>query len=379
MNEPRERRIGPWLVALGAGLWGTESGWRVPLISKLQADTIVFWEHAILVVIALPLITPRLGRAPPGARANARLARVLGRRGLGGRCGAVHARARARQQRRSSTSSLNIQPVLSTTAAYLLFRDRTRARFLSVGARSPLSPAGPASRSTTSTSRGPSMPARGYALACALFWGMSTVAGRGVMVEMSLPLAAGLRVVIGLVAMTVSSARGSRTLERRGHHAAAQLDQRRRLRGSCCWPRSPAAIPLLIYFKGLQLTRASTAGYFEMMQTLAAVLITWGVFGDALALHQVVAGDRAVDRGRDGAKGTTLDRAMTCARVGSLTRSPGMRIVPVIGLLAGCNWVFGLGTPRPRHPMCSYHRESLSPGRFWCHQTRSPSCPRSRV
>src|SRR5947208_16189491 len=50
------------------------------------------------------------------------------------------------------------------------------------------------------------------------------------------------------------------------------------------------AIPLLIYFEGLRLTRASTAGYFEMMQTLAAVCITWGCFHAALRLHQVIAG-----------------------------------------------------------------------------------------
>jgi drug/metabolite transporter (DMT)-like permease len=45
----------------------------------------------------------------------------------------------------------------------------------------------------------------------------------------------------------------------------------------------------LIYFQGLHLTRASTAGYFEMMQTLAAVCITWGVFHASLHGHQVVA------------------------------------------------------------------------------------------
>jgi drug/metabolite transporter (DMT)-like permease len=48
-------------------------------------------------------------------------------------------------------------------------------------------------------------------------------------------------------------------------------------------------IPLLIYFEGLRLTKASTAGYFEMMQTLAAVCITWGFFHAALRPHQVVA------------------------------------------------------------------------------------------
>jgi len=40
----------------------------------------------------------------------------------------------------------------------------------------------------------------GYALICALFWGLSTVAGRGVMIGMSLRLASSLRIVIGLVA-----------------------------------------------------------------------------------------------------------------------------------------------------------------------------------
>jgi len=46
----------------------------------------------------------------------------------------------------------------------------------------------------------------------------------------------------------------------------------------------------LIYFRGLRLTRASTAGYFEMMQTLAAVCSTWGIFHATLHTHQVLAG-----------------------------------------------------------------------------------------
>jgi drug/metabolite transporter (DMT)-like permease len=49
-------------------------------------------------------------------------------------------------------------------------------------------------------------------------------------------------------------------------------------------------IPLIIYFEGLRRTRASTAGYFEMMQTVAAVCITWGFFHARLRPHQVVAG-----------------------------------------------------------------------------------------
>jgi len=35
--------------------------------------------------------------------------------------------------------------------------------------------------------------------------------------------------------------------------------------------------------------REASTGYFEMMQTLAAVCITWGFFHASLYLHQVIA------------------------------------------------------------------------------------------
>ena len=125
--------------------------------------------------------------------------------------------------------------------------------------------------------------------ACALCWGLSTVAGRAVMVEMSLPLAAGLRVIIGLVCMTILvGARGLLTADALWP-AAAQAHAAKTVTWLVLLATLSGGIPLLIYFKGLELTRASTAGYFEMMQTLAAVIITWGFFGAALAWWQVIA------------------------------------------------------------------------------------------
>jgi len=111
-----------------------------------------------------------------------------------------------------------------------------------------------------------------------------------VMTGMSLRLASSLRIVVGLVCMTLI------------------LLVLGKLHGAALWPAAAHArpgtafgaltllatisggIPLLIYFEGLRLTKASTAGYFEMMQTLAAVCITWGFFHAALRPHQVVAG-----------------------------------------------------------------------------------------
>jgi drug/metabolite transporter, DME family len=284
----REARIGPWLVAAGAALWGTENAWRIPLNDRFpDADVLVFWEHVVLVALALPILLPRLGELRRASRSS--IAWLVFSGVAGSAVGAILFTLALKHGNATVVNVvLNIQPVLSTTAACLLFGDRLAKTFfiwapiavvagmVLVGLISP----GFEFHVDTGII---------YALICALFWGLSTVAGRGVMVEMSLPLAAGLRVTVGLVSMAVIV--GARGL----------------MHGATLWPAIPSArpwstityiallgaasgwAPLLLYFKGLSLTRASTAGYFEMMQTLAAVLITWGVFHDALSPLQVVA------------------------------------------------------------------------------------------
>src|SRR5947208_17166343 len=59
-REARGMRYGPWLVALGAALWGTESAWRIPLNNLFDAEVIVFWEHVLILLMFLPLLIPQL-------------------------------------------------------------------------------------------------------------------------------------------------------------------------------------------------------------------------------------------------------------------------------------------------------------------------------
>jgi len=288
LGEHRESRIGPWLVALGAALWGTESAWRIPLNDVFAADVMVWWEHVILVAIALPFVLPRLGEL---RRVRKQTIAWLVFSGVAGSAvGTVLFTLALKREHGVVVNAsvinvvLNIQPVLSTAAAYVFFRERLARGFFAWAA------VAIAAGIVLAIGNGYVVYGVGYALACALFWGISTVAGRGVMVEMSLPLAAGLRVVIGLVAMTIIvAARGllhASTLWPATAHAEPGL--------AVLWLGLLATVsgglPLVVYFRGLSLTRASTAGYFEMMQTLAAVVITWGFFGAALAGWQVIAG-----------------------------------------------------------------------------------------
>jgi len=115
------------------------------------------------------------------------------------------------------------------------------------------------------------------------------VAGRGVMTGMPLRLAATLRVVVGLVCMSVILLLYGKMHGAALWPTAAQANAGTAIGAMVLLASISGGIPLLIYFEGLRLTRASTAGYFEMMQTLAAVCITWGFFHAKLYPHQIVA------------------------------------------------------------------------------------------
>src|SRR5438067_11446244 len=189
---------------------------------------------------------------------------------------------------------LNIQPVISTMAAFLIFGDRLATRFflyasIAILAGIFVSVAYPALIGVSFDRAGLSQ-GTGFALICALFWGLSTVAGRGVMIGMSLRLASSLRIVVGLTCMTLILLAYGKLDGAALWPVAAQAHATKAIVWLVLLASISGGIPLLIYFEGLRLTRASTAGYFEMMQTLAAVCITWGVFHATLQPHQVFSG-----------------------------------------------------------------------------------------
>jgi DME family drug/metabolite transporter len=287
----RSRR-GPWLVGLGAALWGTESAWRIPLNNLFDAEVIVFWEHVLILLFFLPLLVARLSEIP---KINARTWAWLVFSGFAGSAvGTIFFTIALKTGNPTVVNViLNVQPIISTAGAYFFFGDRLHRGFfiwagVAVLAGIFLSVEHPALIGRSFAEAGLNL-GSAYALICALFWGLSTVAGRGVMTGMSLRLAGSLRIVVGLVCMTLvllvmGKLRGASLWS-----AAAQLHPGTAIGALILLATISGGFPLLIYFEGLRLTQASTAGYFEMMQTLAAVCITWGFFHAVLRPHQVIA------------------------------------------------------------------------------------------
>src|SRR5438876_11337455 len=205
-RRTRAARYGPWLVGLGAALWGTESAWRIPLNELFDTKVIVFWEHIFILVMFLPILIPRLHEIP---KVRARTWGFLIFSGFAGSAvGTIFFTLALKYGNPTVVNViLNIQPVISTIGPFLIFGDQLARRFflysgVAIIAGIFVSVAHPTMIGVSFESAGLNI-GTGYALICALFWGLSTVAGRGVMVGMSLRLASSMRIVIGLVCMTL--------------------------------------------------------------------------------------------------------------------------------------------------------------------------------
>src|SRR5215468_8518774 len=124
----RSVSYGPWLVGLGAALWGTESAWRIPLNDLFDAQVIVFWEHVLILIMFLPLLLPNLGEL---RKLDRRTWGYLLFSGFAGSAvGTVFFTLALKYGNPTVVNViLNIQPVISTLGAFLVFGDRLARRF----------------------------------------------------------------------------------------------------------------------------------------------------------------------------------------------------------------------------------------------------------
>jgi drug/metabolite transporter (DMT)-like permease len=121
----------------------------------------------------------------------------------------------------------------------------------------------------------------------ALCWGASTTFGRAAMVEIDFKTGTSLRYLIGTVATFALAAVHGDLGARMRWGVLATPSTLREMAGLLV---VAAITPTFLYFAGLARTRASVATFAEMAQTFASLVVTWGLLGDALGPHQVVAG-----------------------------------------------------------------------------------------
>jgi len=292
--------IGFLLVALGAALWGTDGLFRTSLALEMAAPKVVFWEHLILVAVTVPLLL-RFLRSRHKLTAGDVISLVFVGAGASAVATILFTQAFTYGDPTTVLLIQKTQPVIAVLGAYLLLGERLLPRYgwyflFAVGGAYLISFSDPTSVSVSQLA--PAM----LALGAAALWGMGTVLGRYLTKTIPTNELTALRFAIGLPTAFVI------LLLRNEASTALQVT------GSEFWALIvlaliPGLAALLIYYRGLSTTPASSATLAELAFPLTAILIGWSAFDTVPTTTQwvgiivlsatIVIMSRAASRGRE--------------------------------------------------------------------------------
>ena len=286
-SAPRsvEREVRPngiiW-VAVGATLWGTDAVLRRPLTGTLSSAEIVFFEHVILALVLLPTairIWPRRASFTKGQWA------ALLWIGWGGSALATIFFTQAIKLGNPTAAVFlqKLQPLFAVLAARVWLREselsegRFRARLVvAVGAAVLISGA-----PDSGFASGPWKAGSLWAVAAALIWGTSTVAGRSMFPAVSPLEMTALRVLTALPLLTALVLAGSPDVSLPAPEAV-------QLPTLLLLAIVPGLLGLLFYYRGLSATSASRATLAELCFPAGSALLNWVFLGTTVSATQLV-------------------------------------------------------------------------------------------
>jgi drug/metabolite transporter (DMT)-like permease len=269
--------IGFVLVALAAATWGSDGLLRGKLALELPAGTVVMVEHAILVLVTLPLLVkvwPHLRELT----ARDWISLVLIGAGASALATVLFTQAFVYGDPNTPLLLQKLQPLFAIGGATLLLRERILPRFLLylvfalVGAYLITFP------EPTNVSVSALAPAL-LSLAAAGLWGFGTVLGRHLTTKIQFAELTALRFAIGLpatIAIVFVQDRGAALASIGGREIGALL----------LLALVPGLFALLLYYRGLRETPASAATLAELAFPISAITINYFAFDAVLVSTQ---------------------------------------------------------------------------------------------
>ncbi|HSJ45186.1 MAG TPA: DMT family transporter [Euzebyales bacterium] len=264
------------LVGLAAALWGTDGLFRQRLALELPAATVVAWEHAIVVVLLIPVFA-RMWRAWQAMPARDRVAVAV--IGIGASAVATTLFTAAFRFGDPVTPLLlqKLQPLIAVAGAHVLLGERLTPRFLwflvgGLGGAWLITFADPTGVTA------PAAAAGALALGAAILWGLGTVLGRGLATNVAFVELTTMRFVFGLpaAALIAVAMDGPDALTITGGEAVPLI----------ALALIPGLLALLLYYRGLHTTPASAATIAELTFPLTAITLGAVVFGTTLTPTQ---------------------------------------------------------------------------------------------
>lgn len=281
--QSRSAKIGPWLVAIGAFLWSTDSVFRSQVIGHYDATFIVLMNHLLCLVPVVILLWIKRHEFRNLSLKSAASFFFLS---AGSSVLAMILFTKAFATAGNYTVPVLIQktqPFITILAARLFLKERLRPTFFPwavaaiIGAYllafNGLSPF----HELQKESLHPML----LAFGAAAIWGIGTVAGRSLTNRHSFQFVTAFRYLAGtvvLAAYVVISQTPAPLM------AAFSQD----LYPFAMMALGPGFIALWIYYRGLAQTKASIATLCELSYPLGAIVLNWLLLGSALSSMQII-------------------------------------------------------------------------------------------
>jgi drug/metabolite transporter, DME family len=269
---------GTALVALAASLWATDALFRRGLTTRVSATEIVFWEHVVLALAVLPLLVRARHRLRALRPVDWAACAILGG---GSSVAATILFTKALTAGDPTTPLLlqKLQPVFAVAFAYLLLGERVRRRYLWFLASALLGSyllALDRPGSLTPSNVGAPL----FAAGAAVLWALGTVLGKFLGGALRPSELTGVRFACGLpiaAVLLLTRGGGGPVVAAHGSDAPALV----------ALALVPGLIALLLYYRGLEQTTASTATLAELAFPATALVVNAIAFGVALDAIQV--------------------------------------------------------------------------------------------
>lgn len=273
---------GPWLIAIGATLWGTDAILRVPLTKTMAAPAIVLDEHVLLSLYAIPVLLLSVG-ALRRLRLTQWLALVLIAWGGSGLATVLFTMAFMTGNPTTVILLQKVQPLFAILLARLMLGEPLGRQYwpwfvlamigaylVSFGTLAPFWELGQAK-----------VTAAALALGAAALWGSSTVFGRYVLADLPFETVTGARFLLALPFLFVLA------LEQ-GQVATAASGLQTFTLNLFLLALIPGLVSLLLYYRGLTTTRASIATLAELAFPASAIVLNWIFLQQGVSASQLL-------------------------------------------------------------------------------------------
>lgn len=285
MIAATRRNFGPLLVFLGAMLWATDAPFRVALLSHLPPSFIVLAEHAVNVLLLLPLVMLKWSSFRGLTR---REWLTLGAIAIGGSAIATFAFTQAFAFVNPSVAILlqKLQPFIAISLAGMVLGERMRKTFwiwaiLAVAGAYVISFPDLVPRVYEGEEFNPNLIGVSLALLAAVLWGASTVLGKYALKRVDFTAVTCVRFIIAFVFLLLWNMWS-------GDAAVVTTLTARDVLFLVIIAIVSGSFSLLLYYRGLKTTSASVATIAELGFPLAAVLVNAVFLHESLRAAQII-------------------------------------------------------------------------------------------